>query len=133
MITLEQGVELVWHALNDMQGGEIYVKRIPSMRITNIAEAVAPGANLRIIGIRPNGKIHEQMIGPEDAPQTYEYEGHYKILPAIHNWSSDESRINKGKRAPENFMYSSDNNTEWMSVESLRPWVEQHRAKIGSI
>jgi UDP-N-acetylglucosamine 4,6-dehydratase len=133
MITLEEGVQLVWHALDDMLGGEIYVKKIPSMRITDIAEAVAPGAKHEIIGIRPGEKIHEQMIGPEDAPHAYEYEGHYKILPAIHNWSSDESRISGGKRVPENFMYSSDNNTEWMSVEELRKWVEAHRAKIGNI
>ena len=133
MITLEQGVELVWHAFDDMQGGEIYVKKIPSMTILDIAKAVAPEAKHKIIGIRPGEKIHEQMIGLEDAPHTYEYEGHYKILPAIHNWSSDPTRINSGIKVDERFMYTSDNNTEWMSIETLREWIEIHRNKIGQV
>jgi len=133
MITLEQGVELVWHAFDDMQGGEIYVKKIPSMSILDIAKAVAPDAEHKIIGIRPGEKIHEQMIGFEDAPHTYQYPGHYKILPAIHNWSQDASRINGGVKVPENFIYTSDNNTEWMSVEQLREWVESNCNKIGKI
>ena len=131
MITLEQGVELVWHAFDDMQGGEIYVKKIPSMTILDIAKAVAPEAKHKIIGIRPGEKIHEQMIGLEDAPHTYEYEGHYKILPAIHNWSSDPTRINSGIKVGERFMYTSDNNTEWMPIETLREWIETRRNKIG--
>ena len=83
MISLEEGVELVWHAFEDMVGGEIYVKKIPSMKVTDIARAVAPEAEQKIVGIRPGEKLHEQMIGFEDAPHTYEYQGHYKILPAI--------------------------------------------------
>jgi UDP-N-acetylglucosamine 4,6-dehydratase (inverting) len=133
MITLEQGVELVWHAFDDMQGGEIYVKKIPSMTILDIAKAVAPEAKHKIIGIRPGEKIHEQMIGLEDAPHTYEYEGHYKILPAIHNWSSDPTRINSGIKVDERFMYTSDNNTEWMSIETMCDWIELHRNKIGQV
>ena len=130
MITLEQGVEFVWHAFDDMQGGEIYVKKIPSMTILDIAKAVAPKAKHKIIGIRPGEKIHEQMIGLEDAPHTYEYEWHYKILPAIHNWSSDLSRINGGVKVDEQFTYTSDKNKEWMSVEALQGWIEAHRNKI---
>lgn len=133
MITLEQGVELVWHAFNDMQGGEIYVKKIPSMRITDIAKAVAPNAEHRIIGIRPGEKVHEQMIGLEDAPHTYEYETHFKILPAIHNWSSEPSRINNGIKVDEQFMYTSDNNNDWMSIEELQSWIKSHNQKIGVI
>ena len=133
MITLEQGVELVWHAFDDLQGGEIYVKKIPSMTILDIAKAVAPEAKHKIIGIRPGEKIHEQMIGLEDGPHTYEYEGHYKILPAIHNWSSDPTRINSGIKVDERFMYTSDNNTEWMSIETMRDWIELHRNKIGQV
>lgn len=132
MITLQQGVELVWHAFRDMQGGEIYVKKIPSMSILDIARAVAPTARHRIIGIRPGEKIHEQMVGAEDAPHTYEYEDHFKILPAIHNWSSDPARANGGVKVPENFTYSSDKNKEWMPVEQLRSWIEAHRNKIGA-
>lgn len=133
MITLEQGVELVWHAFDDMHGGEIYVKKIPSMTIMDIAKAVVPAAKHRIIGIRPGEKIHEQMIGLEDAAHTYEYKDHFKILPAIHNWSSDPSRINGGRKVDEGFMYTSDNNPEWMPVEELQAWIEAHRNKIGAI
>jgi UDP-N-acetylglucosamine 4,6-dehydratase (inverting) len=133
MITLEQGVDLVWHALEDGYGGEIYVKKIPSMTILDIARAVAPGARHRIIGIRPGEKIHEQMIGFEDAPHTYEYAGHYKILPAIHGWSSDPARINGGVKVPEDFTYTSDRNTSWMPVEQLQAWMAANREKLLAI
>ena len=126
MITLEQGVELVWHAFEDMIGGEIYVKKIPSMNIVDLAKAVAPEASHEIIGIRPGEKLHEQMIGFEDAPYTYEYPGYYKILPAIHNWFNDSRRINNGIQVPEGFTYSSDNNSEWMSVEALKIWLDKN-------
>ena len=109
MITLEQGVELVWHAFKDMQGGEIYVKKIPSMTILDIAQAVAPQATHKIIGIRPGEKIHEQMISSEDAMHTYDYPGHYKILPAIHGWSSDPARNSGGVKVADDFTYTSDN------------------------
>ena len=117
MITLEQGVELVWHAFHDMIGGEIYVRKIPSMKVTDIARAVDPDAAHTEIGIRPGEKLHEQMISLEDAPYTYEYADHYKILPAIHGWSDDPARINNGKAVPNGFSYGSDSNAEWMSVE----------------
>jgi len=133
MITLEQGVALVWHALEDMVGGEIYVKKIPSMKVTDIALAVSPDARFEIIGIRPGEKLHEQMISFEDAPRSYEYEKHYKILPEIHNWSLDPERINGGTPAPPGFVYSSDTNKEWMTREALQRWIEANRAKIGSI
>ena len=133
MITLEQGVELVWHAFDDMVGGEIYVKKIPSMKVTDIARAVAPDAQHEIIGIRPGEKLHEQMISPEDSYHTYEYPDHYKILPAIHEWSSDSARIKDGRKVPEGFTYASDSNTDWMQIEALQQWVEGNRAKIGAI
>jgi len=133
MITLEQGVDLVWHAIADTVGGEIYVKKIPSMKLTDIARAIAPDARHDIVGIRPGEKLHEQMIGPEDAPHTYEYSTHYKILPAIHNWSQDPKRINGGQLVAPDFTYSSDNNTDWMSIDSMRAWIEQNREKIGII
>lgn len=133
MITLEQGVELVWHAFEDMQGGEIYVKKIPSMNIMDIAKAVAPEAKTEIVGIRPGEKLHEQMIGLEDALYTYEYPEHFKILPAIHNWSNDPFRIKDGTRVPEGFIYASDNNKEWMDVDALKTWISANQAKIGKI
>jgi UDP-N-acetylglucosamine 4,6-dehydratase (inverting) len=131
MITLEQGVELVWHAFEDMQGGEIYVKKIPSMKVIDIARAVSPEAAHEIVGIRPGEKLHEQMIGSEDALNTYEYPEHFKILPAIHNWSADPIRIKDGKKVPEGFIYASDTNAEWMDVGVLRAWIDQNRARIG--
>lgn len=133
MITLEQGVELVWHAFEDMVGGEIYVKKIPSMKVTEVANATVPGAKHEIVGIRPGEKLHEQMIGAEDALYTYEYPDHFKILPAIHKWCSDPYRIKDGKKVAENFTYCSDNNAEWMSVETLQEWIAQNREKIGKI
>lgn len=133
MISLEQGVELVWHAFNDMQGGEIYVKKIPSMRITDIAETVSPGAEHKIVGIRPGEKLHEQMISSEDALYTYEYPEHFKILPAIHEWSKDPLRIQDGTKVAEDFVYSSDNNPEWMDRAELATWIESNREKIGAI
>jgi UDP-N-acetylglucosamine 4,6-dehydratase (inverting) len=132
MITLEQGVELVWQAFDDMVGGEIYVKKIPSMKVTDIATTVDPTANHEIIGIRPGEKLHEEMISPEDAAYTYEYPEHFKILPAIHEWNNDQSRINGGKAVPENFSYTSDNNSEWMTVDSLSEWVKANQQKMGA-
>lgn len=133
MITLEQGVDLVWHALDDMVGGEIYVKKIPSMKVTDIARAVAPNARHEIVGIRPGEKLHEQMIGSEDVWHTYEYADHYKILPAINKWSEDPARINGGQKVAPDFTYCSDNNKDWLSVESLQAWIKQNRDMVGKV
>ncbi len=133
MISLEEAVELVWHAFDDMVGGEIYVKKIPSMRIVDIASTIAPEAEQEIVGIRPGEKLHEQMIGEEDALNTFDYPGHYKILPSIHNWHMDPKRIGDGKPVPEGFSYRSDNNPEWMSQDDLAAWVVKNAAKIGKI
>jgi UDP-N-acetylglucosamine 4,6-dehydratase (inverting) len=133
MISLEQGVELVWHAFEDMQGGEIYVKKIPSMKVTDVASVIGPDARQEVIGIRPGEKLHEQMISAEDALYTYEYPEHFKILPAIHNWSADPYRIKDGRKVAEDFVYSSDNNPEWMATEELKAWIERNREKIGAI
>jgi UDP-N-acetylglucosamine 4,6-dehydratase (inverting) len=133
MISLEQGVELVWHAFADMEGGEIYVKKIPSMKVIDLAKVIAPEARIDIIGIRPGEKLHEQMISAEDAYYTYEYDEHFKILPAINNWSSSPERIKNGRRVPEGFVYASDNNPEWMRAEQLQTWIDANRDKIGSI
>lgn len=131
MITLDEGVKLVWQAFDDMEGGEIYVKKIPSMKVTDIAKVVAPGAHQKIVGIRPGEKLHEQMIGLEDAPFTYEYDSYFKILPAINQWSSSQERIKDGKPVGVEFVYSSDHNTDWMSGEVLGKWIEENRGSIG--
>ncbi len=133
MISLEQGVELVWHAFEDMVGGEIYVKKIQSMKVTDLARVVAPDCKQEVVGIRPGEKLHEQMIGAEDAYYTYAYPEHYKILPAIHNWDQDTNRIKDGQKVPEGFVYASDNNSEWMSDVDLKAWIYANREKIGAI
>lgn len=133
MISLEQGVELVWHAFEDMVGGEIYVKKIPSMKVTDIARVVAPQARHEIVGIRPGEKLHEQMIGVEDAPHTFEYDEHFKILPAINRWATDPKRIKDGRKVADNFSYTSDQNPDWMSETALADWIAAHREKIGAI
>jgi len=133
MISLEQGVELVWHAFDDMEGGEIYVKKIPSMKVVDVASVVAPDARQEIVGIRPGEKLHEQMISEEDSYFTYEYPEHFKILPSINNWGSDEQRIKDGTKVAPGFSYTSDNNPDWMKAEELQAWISTHTDKIGSI
>ena len=123
MISLEQGVHLVWQALGSMDGGEIYVKKIPSMNITDIARAIAPDSEFEIIGIRPGEKLHEQMIALEDAYYTYEYKDYYKILPSIRFWGGEKIKIGEGVKVPENFTYCSDTNPDWMSIEQLQAYL----------
>ena len=126
MISLEEGVQLVWHALEDMRGGEIYVKKIPSMKVTEVATTIHPGREVKIVGIRPGEKLHEQMIGVEDSLTTYEYEDYFKILPAINNWARESDFIGSGKLVQEGFTYTSENNSQWMSSESLKVWLRSN-------
>ena len=133
MISLEQGVELVWHAFEDMIGGEIYVKKIPSMKVTDLATVIAPDCKQEVVGIRPGEKLHEQMIGAEDAYYTYEYDEHYKILPAINDWYNCKERIKNGRKVSEGFIYASDNNSEWMADSALNEWMIANQDKIGTI
>ena len=133
LISLEQGGDLVWHTFEDMVGGEIYVRKIPSMNVMDIAEVIAPKAKHKIIGIRPGEKLHEQMISGDDANSTYEYSNHYKILPQINEWAKDNLRIKGGKRVSEGFVYSSDSNLEWMTKSNLKKWIDQNQDHIGKI
>ena len=133
MITLDQGISLVEKAFDDMIGGEIYVKKIPSMNILDIAKAVCPNSTTKIIGIRPGEKLHEQMIGIEDAPFTYEYDGYYKILPNIHTWSEDPNRRKDGVLVPDNFAYDSSTNKDQMTSQFLTEWITQNAAKFEEI
>ena len=133
MITLEEGVELVWKAFNDMCGGEIYVKKIPSMKVTDLARAVDKNAVQKVIGIRPGEKLHEEMIGEDDSLYTYEYDGYFKILPAINNWSSSKKLIKNGRKVENGFSYTSYSNEEWMSIETLQEWIDKNKDKIGKI
>jgi len=133
MITVEQGVQLVWQAFEDMIGGEIYVRKIPSMKVVDIGNAVAPNAKQEIIGIRPGEKLHEQMISQEDSLYTYDYQGYYKILPQINDWGKDNKRIKNGKKVKEGFVYSSDNNPQWMTKTNLKKWININQNYIGKI
>jgi UDP-N-acetylglucosamine 4,6-dehydratase len=132
MITLEKGIELVWHAFEDMMGGEIYIKKIPSIKIIDMAKALAPDAKFEITGIRPGEKLHEQMIGYEDSNFTFEYPEYYKILPAIHSWDLDPNRIKEGLKVPEGFSYTSDKNNEWMTSSDLLRWITLNNGNIGN-
>ena len=131
MISLDQGISLVWHAFEDMIGGEIYVKKIPSMKITDIAKTIVPQAKHKIIGIRPGEKLHEEMISSDDARSTYEYSNYYKILPQINEWSKDDQRIKKGKKVSKDFNYRSDNNSKWMTGPDLKKWIKANKNYIG--
>jgi FlaA1/EpsC-like NDP-sugar epimerase len=116
-----------------MVGGEIYVKKIPSMKVTDIATAIDNTAKQKVVGIRPGEKIHEEMISSGDAPYTYEYDNHFKILPSIYSWAVDPNRINDGIKVSENFTYTSDNNSDWMDIDTLKLWIEENSKTIGKI
>tara|TARA_B100001121_G_scaffold279179_1_gene270211 strand:- start:1719 stop:2120 length:402 start_codon:yes stop_codon:yes gene_type:complete len=133
MISLEECVKLVWQVFSDMKGGEIYVKKIPSMKVTDIAEVISPKSNFKIIGILPGEKLHEQMISAEDSYSTFEYDNYYKILPQINEWMLDTKRIKNGKKVLENFVYASNTNKEWMTKTTLKKWIVKYRSVIGKI
>ena len=133
MISLDQSVNLVWHAFEDMVGGEVYVKKIPSMKVIDIAKVIAPNAKHKIIGIRPGEKLHEEMISNDDSNSTYEYTNYYKILPQINEWKNDNLRIKKGKKVPEGLVYSSDKNSEWMTKSYLKKWIKANHNLLGKI
>ena len=118
-ISLEQGVELVIKALEEAKGGETFISKIPSFKITDLAEAMLPGCVKKEVGIRPGEKLHEVMVTTEDSFTTYEYDKHYIIYPQM-VWSTSRRPEPTGKKVEEGFYYSSGNNSEWLSVEDLR-------------
>ncbi len=121
-ITLAEGVDFVLASLARMQGGELFVPKIPSYRILDVAEAVAPGCPVEEVGIRPGEKLHESMITPDDARDTLEYDGYYAIQPAFNWWSN--AKTEGSKPCPENFSYTSGNNDRWLTVEELRALIK---------
>lgn len=120
-ITLDRGVEFVLEGLEMMRGGEIFVPKIPSMKIVDLAKAIGPECKLDIVGIRPGEKLHEVMITEDDSRYTYEYKNYFIIEPAFHWWRGNNQ--DGGNKVVEGFRYSSDLNTEWLSVEDLRRLV----------
>lgn len=126
-IPLQGGVDMVMHALNSAWGGEIFVPKIPSYRILDVAEAIGPECEKPIIGIRPGEKIHEEMITSSDSFFTYDLGKYYAILPQTPNWNLDEFEIAfNAKKVPQGFSYSSNNNEEWETIEGLRKMIKQH-------
>jgi len=133
MISLDEAVELVWNAFDDMIGGEIYVKKIPSIKVTDIAKSIDPLRKQISVGIRPGEKLHEEMISKEDAMYTYEYDNYFKILPSINEWANDPERIKNGKKVSNNFEYSSEKNKSWMKISELQAWIKQNGDQLGNI
>jgi UDP-N-acetylglucosamine 4,6-dehydratase (inverting) len=130
MIRLDQAIEMVWHAAQDSEGGEIYVRKIPSMRVVDIAKTLAPDAKIRCIGIRPGEKMHEQMISAEESRSTWEYDFYYKIKPQIRMnrnivkiVEEQTTKHRDGIKVPDNFVYSSESNSDWMLPEELQEWA----------
>jgi UDP-N-acetylglucosamine 4,6-dehydratase len=121
-ITLDQAVELVIHALEWMEGGEIFVPRIPSMRMSDLVEAIAPGVPRRVIGIRPGEKIHEALLTTEEARHAQGFDDYYAIYPSFPFWRDEPYR--RGEELPPGFRYSSDTNDEWLTPEAIRAMAE---------
>lgn len=119
-ITLEQGVELVFKALEESTGGETYISKIPSFKITDLAEAMLPGAKIKEIGIREGEKLHEVMVTKDDCRSTYEFDKHYVIYPNFEWWDSNKNNKNGGTLVEEGFEYNSANNTQWLDARQLR-------------
>ncbi|MBR6666101.1 MAG: UDP-N-acetylglucosamine 4,6-dehydratase (inverting) [Lachnospiraceae bacterium] len=122
-ISLRQGVELVIKALEEAKGGETFISKIPSFKITDLAEAMLPGCKMPEIGIREGEKLHEIMVTVEDSMTTYEYDKHFIVYPQM-VWSEERRAIPTGKKVPEGFSYSSGNNTEWLTVEEIRELIK---------
>jgi UDP-N-acetylglucosamine 4,6-dehydratase/5-epimerase len=126
-ISLEDGVEMVFHALEHAWGGEIFVPKIPSYRITDVATAIGPDCEQRLVGIRPGEKLHEEMITETDSLNTLETEKYYVITPSTPTWDVDDYlAAYNGQRVPEGFKYSSGTNTDWLTVEQLREQIRTH-------
>jgi len=126
-ISLDGGVAMVMHALEHAWGGEIFIPKIPSYKITDVANAIAPGCKHEVVGIRPGEKVHEEMITPSDSFYTYDLGKYYTILPATHKWSVDEFKVKfNAQKVEEGFAYNSGNNQEWETVETLRSLIKEH-------
>jgi UDP-N-acetylglucosamine 4,6-dehydratase (inverting) len=126
-ISLQGGVDMVMHALENAWGGEIFIPKIPSYKITDVAEAIGPECEKPVVGIRPGEKIHEEMITDSDSYYTYDLGKYYTILPATHKWKLEEfvDRFNAKKVTP-GFQYNSGENQDWETVEDLRDLIKEH-------
>ncbi|WP_018479678.1 UDP-N-acetylglucosamine 4,6-dehydratase (inverting) [Pontibacter roseus] len=133
-ISLQGGVDMVMHALETAWGGEIFVPKIPSYKITDVAEAIGPECEQKVIGIRPGEKIHEEMITSSDSYYTYDLGRYYAIVPAIPRWSvEDFVKEFNAEKVPAGFQYNSGENTEWVSVQELRELIKEHVDETFSV
>lgn len=123
-ISLEQGVQLVIKALAESKGGETFIAKIPSFKITDLAKAILPSCTLKEVGIREGEKLHEVMVTKEDSLRTYEYEKHFIVYPHM-SWWGEEKIIPCGKQVPRGFEYSSGSNDQWLAVEDLQALLPQ--------
>ncbi len=130
-ITLEQGVEFVLGCLDRMAGGEIFVPKIPSMKLIDLARVIGPDCELEIVGRRPGEKLHELMVGEDDAHNTLEYDDYYAINPTVRVWNREEPAATTGGRpCPEGFRYSSETNERWLTVAELEQMIEQNKPGV---
>lgn len=133
MISLGQGISLVERAFSDGFGGEIFVRKIPSMRVVDIAEAIDPGGPREYIGVRPGEKIHEQMVGEEDAHHSWEFDDHFRIASEVEPETKEKMKAIGGTQVEEGFSYRSDSNTDWMSIEYLRGWITENQPTMLAV
>jgi UDP-N-acetylglucosamine 4,6-dehydratase len=131
-ITLEQGTRFALDSLHRMRGGEVFVPKIPSMNVMELARAIAPECRTEVVGIRPGEKLHEVLITEDDARNTVEYERHFAILPSFRGWGSQEAPADDGGRpCAESFEYRSDKNTQWLAGDDLRRMLKDLGAADG--
>jgi len=131
-ITLEQGVDFVLKSLARMEGGEVFVPKLPSMNILDLAKALIPDCRIEVVGIRPGEKLHEVMVPEDDARHALEFSDHFEILPTTADWRSTMASSKGGTPCPDGFIYSSDRNHDWLSVaqllEMVRPQADGQEA-----
>jgi UDP-N-acetylglucosamine 4,6-dehydratase len=126
-LTLEEGAEFVEKSIGFMRGGEVFIPKIPSMKITDLASAIGPECKQEIVGIRPGEKLHEVMVPSDEARNTREYSSFYIIQPAHHDWEEKNTNTYNnevGRSVAEDFSYTSNNNTEWFSADQLRDVID---------
>lgn len=128
LITLEEAVKTVIFSFKEMTGSEIFVKKIPSVRIIDLAKMIAPDCKIKEIGLRPGEKLHEQLISSDEASHTYEFNDYFKILSPLNEWDTCSKRIKGGKKVSQSFTYTSDENNSWLEKSVLSEWLK----KIGS-
>ena len=124
ILSLDDAVKTVDFAFKNMVGAEIFVRKIPSIKIIDLAKCIAPNCQYKEIGIRPGEKLHEQLISKDEAHYTYEYENYYKVLSPLYNWSTGSKIIGNGKRVSKDFFYTSDNNISWLTGSELKSWID---------